>query len=386
MKYVNLVINKRILPLLLCCTLLSGCSGAGRSFVRVTPHNERQVVNTAGAAPVENYAGIAAQLQSMVESSVESGTIYAVKMEQSALEQNLAIAVRSLIGNNALGAYAVDQISFEVGTTGGRLAAAVNITYRHSGIELKKILRLSGMEQVEKAVTEALEDCRPGVVMLVEHYYTMDISQLVQDIARRNPQTVMEIPEVAEAVYGREQERIVELSFAYQNSRDSLRQMQSQVRPVFDSAALYVSGEGSDRQKFSQLYAFLMERFDYTIETSITPAYSLLHHGVGDSRAFATVYAAMCSRAGLECLVVTGARNGEPWTWNIICDNGTYAHVDLLYSNNLGYFRKMWDSEMTGYVWDYSAYPRCVYILPESHAEEPSPEETEPDESIENEA
>ena len=45
-----------------------------------------------------------------------------------------------------------------------------------------------------------------------------------------------------------------------------------------------------------------MERYDYRIETSITPAYSLLRHGVGDSRAFAVVYAAMCQQAGLECL------------------------------------------------------------------------------------
>ena len=72
------------------------------------------------------------------------------------------------------------------------------------------------------------------------------------------------------------------------------------MKPVFESAVLYVSGDGAEKQKFSQLYAFLMERFDYKVETSITPAYSLLRHGVGDSRAFATVYAAMCRLAGLE--------------------------------------------------------------------------------------
>ena len=135
--------------------------------------------------------------------------------------------------------------------------------------------------------------------------------------------------------------------------------MQSQVKPVFDSAALYVCGEGSENQKFSQLYAFLMERFDYKVETSITPSYSLLRHGVGDSRAFATVYAAMCRAAGLECIVVTGTRSGEPWSWNIICEDGYYWHVDLLHSNEGGRFRKVLDADMEGYVWDYSAYPLC---------------------------
>ena len=100
-----------------------------------------------------------------------------------------------------------------------------------------------------------------------------------------------------------------------------------------------------------------MERFDYTLETSITPAYSLLGHGVGDSKAFATVYAAMCRRADLECLVITGTRDGEPWTWNMVCDDGTYYHLDLL-SSHRG-FQELTDNEMEGYVWDYSAYPEA---------------------------
>ena len=187
-------------------------------------------------------------------------------------------------------------------------------------------------------------------------------AQFVQDYAEENPQTVMEIPQVSQSSYGTGKDRVVELIFTYQTNRDSLRRMQSQVQPVFDSASLYVSGEGEDFQKFSQLFGFLMERFDYKFETSITPAYSLLRHGVGDSRAFATVYAAMCRSAGLECMTVTGTRSGEPWTWNIILDNGCYYHVDLLRSSANGQFREYTDRELGNYVWDYSAYPACVGV------------------------
>jgi len=181
----------------------------------------------------------------------------------------------------------------------------------------------------------------------------------VQDYAMEYPQKVMEIPVVTSEVYGFGKARVMEVTFSYQTSRDALRLMQSQVKPVFDSAVLYVSGEGAESQKFSQLYAFLMERFDYKVETSITPAYSLLRHGVGDSRAFATVYAAMCRAAGLECIVVTGTRSGEPWTWNIIRQEDFYWHVDLLACSDSGRFLKQLDADMEGYVWDYSAYPRC---------------------------
>ena len=171
---------------------------------------------------------------------------------------------------------------------------------------------------------------------------------------------IMEIPQVTAGVYPESGlNRVVELTFTYQTSRETLRQMQSQVLPVFDGAALLVSGEGADIQKYAQLYALLMERFDYEITTSITHTYSLLRHGVGDNRAFALVYAAMCRQAGLECMTVTGTRDGEPWCWNIVLDDSNYFHVDLLRCNQLGGFQKFTDDDMAGYVWDYSAYPEC---------------------------
>ena len=75
------------------------------------------------------------------------------------------------------------------------------------------------------------------------------------------------------------------------------------------------------------------------------------------SRAFATVFAAMCRQAGLECLTVSGTRNGEAWNWNLICEEGKYYHVDLLASSEAGELIRLTDQEMEGYVWDYSAYP-----------------------------
>jgi len=254
----------------------------------------------------------------------------------------------------------------------------VNISYHHNRSEIQRIRRAKNTQVAEKIVAEALKGYESGIVILVEDYEIRDFAQFVQDYSEENPQTVMEIPQVSQSNYGTGGDRLVELIFTYQTSKDSLRRMQSQVQPVFDSAALYVSGEGEDYQKYSQLYAFLMERFEYKFETSITPAYSLLRHGVGDSRAFATVYAAMCRSAGLECMTVTGTRSGEPWTWNIVLDNGCYYHVDLLRSNLNGQFRELTDNQMSSYVWDYSAYPECIGETTEDLSVDPTaPAETE---------
>ena len=125
-----------------------------------------------------------------------------------------------------------------------------------------------------------------------------------------------------------------------------------------------------------------MERNDYRVETSLTPSYSLLRHGVGDSKAFAVVYSAMCRRAGLDCQTVSGTRDGNPWVWNIICEDGVYYYVDLLRSEAAGTMLRLTDANMSGYVWDYSAYPETgtgsrETKEPEKEKEPEQPAETE---------
>lgn len=350
----------RLTVLCLCCAvLLGGCGWPDGSYHSVTPHQEQSGVSRTDNLTVSNYEELVAVLESVVEKGTESCVISAVNYDLALLEENLANAARHIRKVYPIGAYAVEELDYEIGSGTGKTAVALNITYRHSRTEIRQIRQAQDLETVRRLIGEALEDFDPVLVLQLEDYEQMDVLQMVQDHAQANPQDVMETPQVTAEVYGIGHARVLELSFSYQTGRDALRQMQAQVQPVFDSAVLYVSGEGAEGQKFSQLYAFLMERFDYKVETSITPAYSLLRHGVGDSRAFATVYAAMCRAAGLESTVVTGTRDGEPWTWNIICEDGYYWHVDLLRSNESEKFRKKLDADMEGYVWDYSAYPPC---------------------------
>lgn len=351
--------QKGILLILAMSLLLSGCSVFNQSYVSVEPHREqRQSVQTDTIA-ASNYLELLGALEDMIASGTEVAAIKVPQYPEDTIAYGMEKAILHSRENDPIGAYAVSDIVYELGSSSGVPAISVNISYHHNRSEIQRIRKAKDTQAAEKIVAEALREYEPGIVILVEEYAIRDFTQFVQDYAEENPQLVMEIPQVSQRSYGTGRDRVLELIFTYQTSRDSLRRMQAQVQPVFDSASLYVSGEGEDYQKYSQLYAFLMERFDYKYETSITPAYSLLRHGVGDSRAFATVYAAMCRSAGLECMTVTGTRSGEPWTWNIVLDNGCYYHVDLQRSNMNGQFRELTDSEMTSYVWDYSAYPAC---------------------------
>lgn len=366
--------QKVIILLLVMSLLLSGCSLYSQSYVSVEPHlQQRQTVQT-DAIMASNYLELLGALDKMIESGTEVAAIKVPEYPEDTLDYSMKMAIRHAKENDPIGSYAVSDIAYELGSSSGIPAVSVNISYHHNRSEIQRIRRARNTQGAEKIVAEALRGYESGIVILVEDYEIRDFAQFVRDYAEENPQTVMEIPQVSQSSYGTGKDRLVELIFTYRTSKDSLRRMQTQVQPVFDSAVLYVSGEGEDFQKYSQLYAFLMERFDYKFETSITPSYSLLRHGVGDSRAFATVYAAMCRSAGLECMTVTGTRAGEPWNWNIILDNGVYYHVDLLRSNLNGQFRELTDSQMSSYVWDYSAYPECIGTEAEQFTE---PAETE---------
>lgn len=368
--------RKMILTLALTLSLfLAGCSWSAGPYVSVTPHREQRPVAQNDVIAASGYLELLEAMKDIIASGTEVAAINVADYPADTVEHGMERAVQYALKNDPIGSYAVEEIRYELGSSSGMPAISVSITYLHSRSELQRIRTVADMEAVEQAVADALEGYEPNLVLMVEKYESRDFAQFVRDYAEDHPQTVMETPQVSEGLYGTGRGRVVELIFTYQTSRESLRRMQSQVQPVFDSAPLYVSGDGEDRQKFSQLYAFLMERFDYKYETSITPAYSLLRHGVGDSRAFATVYAAMCRSAGLECIVVTGTRSGEPWTWNIVLDNGQYYHVDLLRSNENGRYREYTDDVMGNYVWDYSDYPACNGETVVEETEETMPEE-----------
>ena len=351
---------RSILALCLAVLLLcSGCSAfGGGSYFSETPHKPQNNQTSNPHAQAADYKGIITALEGMAADGTESGVILIPDYNLSTIEEDMSKAVNAVLLGDPIAAYAVEDIQWELGTNAGQNALAITMTYLHNRTEIRKIVKVTTVEEALEKISTALDDGSAGLVLYIEDYHKTDFVQTVANYALVHPQSVMEAPQVTANVYPQwGASRVVELKFLYQTPRESLKVMQNQVSPIFAAAKLYVSGDAAQRQKFSQLYSLLMERYDYTIETSITPTYSLLCHGVGDSKAFSSVYAAMCRDAGLECQIVSGTRHGEGWYWVLIQVDENYYHVDLLRSNATGAFQMLTDGQMQGYVWNYSAVP-----------------------------
>lgn len=350
--------RKIIIPLLLLALLLSGCSTwMDGEYHSVKPHASDGNKLSDDKVMVDGYNELRDALVEMVTSGKQQSTFYITGFTLDEVDQYMNTAIMHVFQNSAVGAYAADEITFDSGISGGIAAIAVDVTYVHGRQEILRIKRTNNMDGVQSLIKSALHNCEADAVLLVDQYEEEDLSQFVRDYVETNPHLCMERPQVSVSVYpDRGDERVLEINFTYQTSRETLRSMQAIVTPIFSAAELYVQNSDGESRKYEQLYSFLMERFDYRYETSITPAYTLLRYGVGDSKAFATVFGIMCQNADLECSVVSGTKNAEAYYWNRICIEDVVYYVDLLACNEAGEFTPKLEEEMSGYVWDYSEY------------------------------
>ena len=339
--------------------ILSGCGfWMDGHYESVTPyqgqsvHVEKAVIELTSVSRIENA------LVQLVEDGTENANISLTRFNTSTLHFYVETAIRHVMTENPIGAYAVENIDYEIGLNSGKAVIALEIEYRHDGSDILRLGHVVQMGEAADIIYSALADCESSVAFFVDEYVETDFTQMVTDYASANPDIVMEVPNVNATVYPENGDnRIVEVVFTYTTGLEDLKLMQEKVAPIFTAVQLYVQEENQLREKYAQIYTFLMERFDYTVKSSVTPAYSVLHEGVGDCKAFATVFASMCRKAKLECWVVTGNRNGIPWTWNLIYFGGGYYHVDLLRSLETGGFAATRSTAMEGYDWDRSAYP-----------------------------
>ncbi len=331
--------------LLALCLLLSGCaSWMEGNYHSVRPHEEQRDEEASGDVAVSSYSGLYRALENMVHNGKTATLLSVANYNQLVVARDMQAAVQEVKTLDPIGAYAVDNIQFEVGTNGGQPAISVTISYRNA---VQNIRSVNSMAQAQNVMAEALYNCQPGLVLHVTQYQELDIAQWVDDYMQENPHKVMELPQVTVTYYPETgSKRVLDIRFTYQNSREVLRSMRTQVEVAFAQAP---KGPEADHQA---VYAWLAERFEaYQTDTSLTPAYMLLVHGVGDASAFATVYGALCRQAGLECSVITGTRSGQPWRWNLVTVGEESYHLDLLASLAEGQFLLNTPEQMTGYVW-----------------------------------
>ena len=392
---------KRILLLLLCISLLTGCSSlAPDSYHSVTPHeitdNPTTVTN---AAEATNYHSLKIAILNQIRMGRTEGIIHAVNYEGN-VEEDLKKAAYEVSTLNPLGAYAVEYMTHSCNLLVTYYEIRISITYRRTAQEIAQLKTFTTMEQFRQMLTNAVDSFDDRIAVQISDYdhEAEDIAAFVTEYCISNPATVMEVPKIAVSLYPESgKSRIVEVSFHYTNNPQGLLAKQRAVETNITAAAEYIRYRQEDYDKVQLLYSYLTQRFHYRQADTVTPLYDALCSGVADPIGLAQAWKLICDKSDVECLLVTGVKNGQPYTWNILRTGTYYRHLDLaqcvLSGSGLTFHS---DGEMTAYSWNMDQYPTCKPLpaaqpaAPTEKAEETAPaaveetaEETIPEETQE---
>lgn len=375
-KYLIIIVS-------LLTALLCGCGAwVEDTYLAVRPHVEEATQATETDAEethtvVTNRSELRGAVLSRIRDWVESDTLWIENYEgdpETDLSEILAYAMQE----DPIGAYAVDFIDAELSgdTASGRIE--LSVVFRRSAAEIGSIVTVNDTVAALRRIDKALNNNETALTLRIRSYTEADFEDYIFDYCLNNPNLVVALPVVSAQVYPKEGEaRILELHFTYDQTRENLSMMLASVNTILGSASSYVTSGKTETERLELLARFLSNRFDYEIAENVPtmPAYELLCEGKAHSLSFATVFRYECTRAGTDCRLVCGERNGEAWYWNIVCLDGVYYHVDLMRSveRHESTLTPLLQQELRaeGYVWEEGDYPSNP---------EPDPVETGPSE------
>ena len=334
------------------CVLLSGCDAwMGGEYISVTPHEARSEPYADRVIEVTSYTQLRNAITNLVRTGAENGVISISAFNQGTIHFYVDTAISNVIENTAFGAYAVEKITYEIGTNRGTSVVACRIHYRPGNQLPNKIAKIESVGQFEEMIKKALDEGDASVLVYMEQYEKLNIEEIVDSYAKLFPDRVVEIPVVKVEFYPEKgAERIVQVCFNYQTDAILMHQKRSAIEDAFRAAELSVNNISDPAAICEQLYLYLMGKTEIKEIQGTMPAYDVLVREVGDRESLAVVYARMCNRAGLSCSVVSGTRDGKPWTWNVVRLRDKDYLVDLLHSYESQTFLLNRADQVFGYI------------------------------------
>lgn len=343
--------------------MLTGCQ-TRREYLSVKPHEEQYVQQeNADATVVSDYNSFVSALLQQC-SRRETKGVFRVYGYPGEIMEDVPKAIYYVAKQSAIGAYAVDFITYDCTQIVSYYEISVDITYKKTLEEMQALIVTRGEDAIRLRISNAMQNYEPSLTLRVYDDEIFDVQPFIQSCYEENPGRVQACPAVEAKHYPQEVENeyILELNFSYPHSAQILQQYQQEVDAVVDAAVEYVQYREQEEEKLQLLYVYLSERFDYREERTDTPVYSVLCEGKADSESFARTMKVLCEAVGLECWVVEGSYNAQTWYWNIVCVDGQYYHVDLMrcVTASEAALQLNLDSAMRFYEWIQAEYPACT--------------------------
>lgn len=361
--------RKRVLSLLLAAAtawLLCACSLPGQEYVSIRDYQPaEQEIPAAGRLSIHSYAALKSALLSMAYAGQARGNLMFDAAYDGDVSEDLSRACREVRTEDALCAYCVQNISYEVNKLISVNEAGISISFSTNSQNPQEIEHLGFSSEAGDSILRAMRSGSRRVTLLVSRsgFSAEDMEAQVVRTYRDNPTILPKAPTAEVSVYsGTGSQRLYEIRIDYGVSEETLRQSRNEFeafRP-FEGRDIEQMGEA---ERAYAACRYLIENCEITDDTDANSAYSALIEKRADSEGTAFGYVELCRQLGIDCRIVYGQLNWRDHCWNIIRVGDSYYHVDITQCARggpaLGFMRSD-DSLWGSYRWDVAAYPKCA--------------------------
>ena len=401
---------RRLVPVLLTAALLlpAGCSGLFETeYYSREPYQAAAVQEEAAAAEdpaydnIDNFAALRRAVLRLVTDHQESALLQFTNYDGS-ISRDISAACWEVKSSTALGAFAVDYISYDLSRIVSYYQAEVNITYKRSAAQVNALERASAASSLSARLGRALEQGETYLVLeTADGSATADtIRSYVSEAYFADPLVCPVLPEVEVGLFPETGViRIAEISFNYglepsellrrrEELDAALRELTEGLLPestpeetaspaesAAPSGTPDTRAEALDRaERLRTVCGRLTDRCRAD-ESAGPTAWDALTGGAADSQGLAMALEACCQALDLDCRVVSGRMNGEPHFWDMVTLAGTSYHVDVSgREDGAPAVFLTGDEQLWGvYWWDTSDYPACPEDFRFSGDPEPAP-------------
>ena len=396
--------------LLAALVLTAGCGGLfEREYYTVSDYSaetESAAEETDTDENIRDYASLRRALTAMLRAHEESAVLQFHSYDGD-IGQDIAAACWEVKSGTALGAYAVDYMSYDLSRIVSYYQATIYITYRRSAEEVAGVEALSGLSQLRSRVAEALA---AGQTALALQFNSASVTaaeavELAEEAWAADPSLCPVRPTFSASVYPESGvQRIVELTVDYGVEAEALSTMREQLTlaaqellaeaetralsaqtavEAGETVSTEPADDASEDLSPAEQRTLLEAVCDKLTELCAAPlpvaeeseaqdealfaqrgalAYDVLIYHQADSEGLARALLLLCEMAGIDCVVVAGRLDGEEHYWNVVTVDGVSGHVDLSTrtGSDEGVFL-LTDEQMLGsYWWDTESVPVCA--------------------------
>ncbi len=363
--------KNRLKAIVLTAAAALGLCGCGRMLDAeyVVETSYEPVLSAADPARVDTTVASLEDLKQVLLDMVSEGTVIRGLLFDPAYEgdvyADLATACWQVRTQDALCAYCVENIAYDVSKIVNRYQALISVAYSKTVADRERILPLPYAADAGELLRKAMREGQDTLVLLIDRSsYTVEgMEDFAHQVYREQPGIAPREPDVTvEMTSGAETQRLYEIRLDYGLSPAEFAARQDALE-TFDLLQGVDPAPLTEAERALYALCVLTVRCRSTDDPAAGSIYDALIGCEADSRGMALAYVELCRRLGLSCQLVEGQRNHADHDWTIVQIGGEFYHVDPFICSESGIeagFLLSDEDAWGAWRWDYFAYPHCA--------------------------